>query len=160
MTNSLSLKIKVILILSLFVVEAWSSQLDQSDNSKDSSCKKALSKNADLEDSKYDDKTKAYLVEVVKKHKGNVLAVTRALNEEGIELSEETVRDWTREHEQETGEKIVNTHYDDETKAYAIKIVKQHNGDVLSATRELNKEGISVSEQSVQNWWNNITNNK
>ena len=107
---------------------------------------------------RFDDETKAYAIKIVKKHKGNVSVATRQLNKEGINVSEQTVRNWAREHEQKTDESILNTNpntanrYDDETKAYAIKIVEEHGGNVAAATRQLNKEGISVSEQTVRKW--------
>ena len=111
-------------------------------------------------DNRYDDDTKAYAIKMVKKHKGNVLAATRALNKEGINVSVWTVREWVIKHEQETGEKVLNTNpykgnrYDDDTKAYAIKMVKKHKGNVAVAVRELKKEGINVSVSTVHRWWN------
>ena len=103
---------------------------------------------------RYDDDTKAYAVKIVIEHKGNVLAATRQLNEEGINVSKQAVREWVIKHEQETGKKILNTNYDDKTKAHVVEMVKKHGGNVTLAMRELEKEGFVGSKRTVYNWWN------
>ena len=100
----------------------------------------------------YDDKTKAYAVEMVKRHNGNVLAATRELNKEGYNVSKSVVHNWTVLYEEQTGERIRITSYDDKTKAYAIDMVKRQGGNVTEATKKLKEEGFNVSIASVWLW--------
>ena len=134
---NLSLKLTIILILSLFVVEAWSSQLDKSDNSKDSSCKTALSKNVDEENSEIDRPVEKYKnVRIMKseqikylKNKFNKISPSHLRSERGY-IYPQNARD------------------------IAIELVNVLEGNVSRAARALNEEGIKVSKTTVHRWWN------